>query len=264
MSPSSTVVGIEQGDIAISPVPDWVLGGLGLRIHVGEGAAMSVAVVRAWDRRSIVGGRRLPARYPITVAAIVVAVVVAACAGNDSRQQALTLETVRYQAPPAALTGVKLPIGSGGVVAVAARLPERVAGQGRLPYGGWLRGDQFVAGWGDTTAWGTPHGQTGTPPIQITIRHVDSLGQQAATSGGTAVIADANHATNMAGRLEVGRDGAVVWLRRADAGYTVAWGRLDSPWLYVVTASSEREAEAALLAFAGTAGRHGGGHSVLR
>jgi hypothetical protein len=225
---------------------------------------MSAAVVRAWDRGSIVGGRRLPARYPITVAAIVVAVVVAACAGSTSRQEALTLEKVPYQALPAALAGVKLPIGSGGVIAIAGRLPELLAGQGRLPYGGWLRGDQFLAGWGDVTTWGTPRGQTGTPPIQITIRHVDSLGEQTATSGGAAVIADANRSTNMAGRLEVGRDGAVVWLRRADAGYTVAWGRLDNPWLYVVTASSEQEAEAALLAFAETAGRHGGGNSMLR
>ena len=225
---------------------------------------MSAAVVRAWDRDWVVVDRRLPARYPLAVAAIVVAVVVAACAGSASRQQAVTLETVPRQSLPAALTGVKLPIGSGGVVAVAGRLPEWVAGQGRLPYGGWSRGDQFVAGWGDVTSWGTAHGQTGTPPVQITIRHVDSLGQQAATSGGAAVIADANHATNIAGRLEVGRDGEIVWLRRADAGYTVAWGRLDSPWLYVVTASSEREAEAALLAFAGTAGRHGGGHSMSR
>lgn len=225
---------------------------------------MSAAMVRAWDRGSVVVGRHLPARYPLLVAAVVVAVVVAACAGNASRQQAVTLETVPYQALPAALTGVKLPVQTGGVVAIASSLPERVAGQGLLPYGGWLRGDQFVAGWGDVTTWGTPNGQTGTPPIQITIRHVNSLGQQAAASGGAAVIADANHSTNMAGRLEVGRDGQVVWLRRADAGYTVAWGRLDNPWLYVVTASSEREAEAALLAFAETAGRHGGGHSTLR
>jgi hypothetical protein len=225
---------------------------------------MPAAVVRAWDRGSVVVGRRLPARYPLAVAAIAVAVVVAACASSTSRQSVVTLETVPYQALPAALTGVKLPVQTGGVVAIAGRLPERVAGQGRLPYGGWLRGDQFVAGWGDVTTWGTAHGQTGTPPIQITIRHVDSLGQQAAASGGAAVIADANHATNMAGRLEVGRDGQIVWLRRADAGYTVAWGRLDNPWLYVVTASSEQEAEAALLAFAGTAGRHGGGHSMSR
>ena len=225
---------------------------------------MSATVVRASDRGSVVVGRRLPARYPLYVATLALAVVVAACAGSASRQQMVTLETLPYQDMPAALTGVKLPIASDGVVAIAGRLPERVAGQGRLPYGGWLAGNQFVAGWGDITAWGTPNGQAGTPPVQIVIRHIDSLGEQAAASGGAAVIADANRTNNMSGRLDIGRDGPVVWLRRADAGYTVAWGRLDNPWLYVVTASTEQELEAALLAFAGAAGTHGGGHSTLR
>ncbi len=110
----------------------------------------------------------------------------------------------------------------------------------------------------------TTSGLAGTPPIQIVIRHVNSLGQQSAVSGGAAVIADANRTVNVAGPLEVGRDGRVVWLRRADAGYSVAWGRLNSPWLYVVTASSERALEAALLAVRYAAGTHGGGSSTLR
>src|SRR5688572_25085979 len=137
---------------------------------------MSAAVVRAWGWGSIVVGRRLPARYPLSLAAIAVVVVVAACAGNASRQQSVSLESLPYQDLPAALTGVKLPIESAGAIAIAARLPERVAGQGRLPYGGWQAGDQFVAGWGDVTAWGAPNGRAGTPPIQIVIRHTDSLG----------------------------------------------------------------------------------------
>jgi hypothetical protein len=40
--------------------------------------------------------------------------------------------------------------------------------------------------------------------------------------------------------------------------------RLDSPWLYVVTAANQRDLEAALLAFSQAAGTHGGGHSTLR
>ena len=219
---------------------------------------MSAAVVRAWDRGSVVVGLRLSARYSLAVAAMVVAVVVAACAGSGLRQPAVTLETLPYQDMPAALNGVKLPTATDDVVAIAGRLPERVAGQERLPYGGWQTGDRYVAG------WSALNGQTGAPPVQIVIRHIDSLGEQAAASGGAAVIADANRTNNISGRLEIGRDGPVVWLRRADAGYTVAWGRLDNPWLYVVTASTERELEAALLAFTSAAGTHGGGPSTLR
>ncbi len=120
---------------------------------------MSAAVVRAWDWGSIVVGRRLPARYPLSMAALTLAVVVAACAGSRPDQLPVTLETVPYLALPDSLTGVKLPIASDGVIAIAGRLPEWVAGQERLSYGGWQAGDQFIA------AWGTPNGQVGTPPV---------------------------------------------------------------------------------------------------
>jgi len=225
---------------------------------------MSAAVVRAWDRRPIVVGWRLPAAYPVSVAVVAVAVIVAACAGSASQQRLVTLETVQYAALPEALHGMKVPIASDGIVAIAEHLPEQVAGQGRLPYGGWQNGEQFTAGWGDVSAWGARSGLAGTPPIQIVIRHVDSLGPQSAGSGGAAVIADANRTVNMTGPLELGRDGRVVWLRRASVGYSVAWGRLDSPWLYVVTASNEREFEAALLAIRHAAGTHGGRSSTMR
>ncbi|HEX5166266.1 MAG TPA: hypothetical protein VFV93_12770, partial [Thermomicrobiales bacterium] len=75
---------------------------------------------------------------------------------------------------------------------------------------------------------------------------------------------DANRNVNIAGRLVAGRDRTVVWSRRADAGYTVAIGRLDSPWLYVITASNERDLEAALRALTGAAGTHGGRPATLR
>lgn len=225
---------------------------------------MSAVVVRGWEWRPSLAGRRAPAAYPLAVAVIALAIVVAACADGASRQRLVTLETAPYQALPEALTGVKLPIGTAGIVTIAGRLPEQVAGKGRLPYGGWQSGERFVAGWGDVAAWGAPNGLAGTPPIQIVIRHVDSLGQQSATSGGAAVIADANRAVNIAGRLELGRDGPVIWSRRSDAGYTVVWGRLDNPWLYVVTASNQRDLTAALLTFTESAGTHGGWHSTLR
>ena len=225
---------------------------------------MSAGVVRAWDRGAVVAGRRLPAAYPIVIAAIALAVVVAACAGGTARRERITLENVPFQPLPEALTGAKLPIDKDGIIAIAERLPAQVAGQSRLPYGGWRAGSQFTAGWGDVAAWGAPNGLAGTPPIQIAIRHVESLGPQAAGSGAEAVIADANQAVNFAGRIEIGRDGQVVWSRRSDAGNTVALGRIDSPWFYVITAADERGLRAALLAFREAAGIHGGGHSTLR
>jgi hypothetical protein len=159
---------------------------------------------------------------------------------------------------------MKLPIGTAAVVALAGRLPERLAGQQRLPGGGWLGSERFTSNWGALTAWGTQNGLAGTPPVQIVIRSVETLGPQAPGSGGLAVIADANRDVNIAGRLDTGRDRAVIWSRRADAGYTVALGRLDSPWIYVITASNERDIDAALHALTAAAGTHGGRPATLR
>ncbi len=153
---------------------------------------------------------------------------------------------------------MKLPMTLDSIFNLTSRLPQQVTGQDRLSYSGWRSGDQFIA------AWGPSNGQRGMLPIQIVVRHVDSLGQQSAKSGGEAVIADANRTVNIAGRMEIGRDGQVVWLRRFDAGYTVAWGRVDSPWLYVVTASNEHDLTQALQAFADAVGRHGGNQSTLK
>jgi hypothetical protein len=208
--------------------------------------------------------RRVPASYPLAVAVITLAVVVAACTDGASRQRHFTLETTPYQELPQSLSGMKLPIGTAAVVALAGQLPERLAGRQRLPDGGWLGSERFVANWGDLTAWGTQSGLAGTPPVQIVIRRVETLGAQAPGSGGLAVMDDANRAVNIAGRLDAGRDRAVIWSRRADSGYTVALGRLDSPWLYVITASNERDLDAALGALTGAAGTHGGRPSTLR
>ncbi|MEX1158174.1 MAG: hypothetical protein WEC79_04520 [Thermomicrobiales bacterium] len=224
---------------------------------------MSAALERAWAWGPFVVNRRLQMVYPLSAAAVALAVIVAACAGGAGRQEQLTLDSVMYRSLPAELTGVKLPVVSADVIAIAGKLPEQLAGQGRLSYGGWQSDDRFVAGWGDIAAWGAPSGVSGAPPVQIVIRRVDALGQQTAESGGVAVITDANRVVNIAGRLEIGRDGRVVWSRRSGSGYTVAWGRFDNPWLYVVTAASERNLSAALLALAGAAGTHASGQTML-
>jgi hypothetical protein len=184
--------------------------------------------------------------------------IVAACASSRAPDRALTLETVPYQRVPAELRGVKIPIEATGVAEITARLPDRLAGFALLPYSGWQGSDRFVA------SWGPSNGQAGAPPLQLAIVNVTTLGGPAAASGGLAVLADANRNLNIAGRLEVGRDGQLIWLHRPDAGSTVAWGRLDSPWLYVVTAPYERDATTVLRAFSGAAGTHGGSHSTLR
>lgn len=219
---------------------------------------MLAAVGHAWDWRPVVAWRgRGSAAYLFAAGVVVIAVSIAAC-GSGASSRIFSLDATPYQRRPAALAGVRIPTDGAGVATIAARLPREVAGLERLPYGGWWTDERFVS------AWGEPNGVAGTPPIQIVIRHLDPLGGQTVASGGIAVIADANRAVNIAGRLEVGRDGPIIWSSRSDAGYTVAWGRLDSPWLYVATASSERDLEAALLAFAQAAGAHGGRPSTVR
>jgi hypothetical protein len=219
---------------------------------------MSAAVVRAWGLGSGIVGRRLSARYPLSLGILTLAMIVAACASSQSPDRALTLERVPFRHVPAELTGVKIPIEASGVAEITARLPDRLAGLEFMPHSGWQGSDRFVA------AWGPPNGQAGVPPLQIVIVNVTTLGGPAAASGAQAVLADANRNVNIAGRLEVGRDGRLIWLHRQDAGSTVAWGRLDSPWLYVVTAATERDAMTILRTFSGAAGTHGGSHSTLR
>ena len=155
---------------------------------------------------------------------------------------------------PGDLASATLPADVSGISTLVANLPPTVAGHARTTALDRITPAGARAGYGED--WRLGFG--GSPLLAVQAINIElSDFWPTNWTAGQVVTVMARHGEEV---KDVGRDGKLVWMRQntfmgaADSEarfpvYTMAWGLIDSPWMFTVQADSAENRDALLAAF---------------